>query len=231
MADFVVYGTPVSPFVRKVEVVLKNQGVDYDLEMINIMAMPDWFLEISPARRIPVLRDRTLGEDGVQGTIADSSAICLYLDRKLNAGLYGTSDFDAGRVAWIEEYADTELAGSVGMHVFRPILFPRMAGKDSDLDAARKGFNEILPTRFDYLESALDGREYFVGDAFTLADIAVGTQMAQLSLVTLPIDAARWPALAAHTEAIKARTGFRESLEVCNKMLGKAIPEKIDLSA
>ncbi|MDZ7684726.1 MAG: glutathione S-transferase family protein [Gammaproteobacteria bacterium] len=81
------------------------------------------------------------------------------------------------------------------------------------------------------MESTLDGREYFVGDAFSIADVAVGTQMAQLSLVTNPIDASRWPALAAHTEAMKARTGFRESLEVCNKMLGKAIPEKVDLSA
>ncbi|MDZ7684725.1 MAG: glutathione S-transferase family protein [Gammaproteobacteria bacterium] len=145
MTDLVVYGTPVSPFVRKVEVVLKNQGAEYELEMINIMAMPDWFLEISPAKRIPVLRDRTVGEEGIAGTIADSSAICLYLDRKLDAGLYGASAFEAGRAAWIEEYADTELAGVVGMHVFRPILFPRMAGKESDLDAARMGFNEMLP--------------------------------------------------------------------------------------
>lgn len=230
MADLVVYGTPVSPFVRKVEVVLKTQGADYDFENINIMDMPDWFKEISPARRIPVLRDRTIGEEGVPGTIADSSAICLYLDKKLNAGLYGSTDFDAGRVAWFEEYADTEVAVNVGMHVFRPILFPRFAGKDSDLETAKKGFTEILPPKFDYLEGALDGNEYFVGGEFSMADIAVGAQMTQLSLVVEPIDASRWPALSAHTEAMKARTGFKENLELCNKMLGKAIPEKVSFS-
>lgn len=41
------------------------------------------------AKRIPVLRDRSIGEKGIPGTIADFSAICLYLDRKHEAGLYG----------------------------------------------------------------------------------------------------------------------------------------------
>ena len=95
MANYVLYGTPLSPFVRKVEAVLKHIGVDYDFENINIMDMPDWFVEISPAKRIPVLRDRSIGETGMLGTIADSSAICLYLDRKHKAGLYGDTAYDA----------------------------------------------------------------------------------------------------------------------------------------
>ncbi|MGE0624873.1 MAG: glutathione S-transferase family protein [Pseudomonadales bacterium] len=139
MADYVVYGTPPSPFVRKVEVVLRGLGVDYDFETVNIMAKPDWFLEISPAGRIPVLRDRTVGETGIPGTIADSSAICLFLDRKHHAGLYGATAFEAGRVAWLEEYADSEVAMPLGMQVFRPILFPRFQGKESDLATAKKG--------------------------------------------------------------------------------------------
>ena len=230
MAELVVYGSPLSPFVRKVEVVLSNQGVEYDFENINIMDMPDWFIEISPARRIPVLRDRSIGEEGIPGTIADSSAICLYLDCKLNAGLYGESAFEAGRAAWLEEYADTELAAPLGMQLFRPILFPRMAGKESDLDTARKTYNEILPRRFDYLEAALHGREFFVGDKFSIADIAVGAQMTQLDLVAGTPDATRWPRLARHVEAMKSRPGFSDNLAACQKMLGRLLPEKVDLS-
>ena len=230
MADYLVYGTPLSPFVRKVEVVLHTRGIQYDFENINIMAMPDWFLEISPARRIPVLRDRTIGKEGVPGTIADSSAICLYLDRKLKAGLYGNSDFEAGRATWLEEYADTEVAGPLGMQVFRPIMFPRFQGRESDLDTARKGWNEALPTRFDYLEETLDGREFFVGESFSIADIAIGSQMIQLDLVAGTPDAAKWPALVKHTEAMKSRPGFAENLATCGKMLAKILPEKVNLS-
>jgi glutathione S-transferase len=40
MADLVLYGLPLSPFVRKVEVVLRENDVEYDLESVNIMDMP-----------------------------------------------------------------------------------------------------------------------------------------------------------------------------------------------
>lgn len=230
MADLVIYGTPVSPFVRKVEAVLRTQGVAYDFENINIMDMPDWFCEISPARRIPVLRDRSIGREGVPGTIADSSAICLYLDRKLDAGLYGDTAFDAGRVAALEEYADTELAQPLGMKLFRPILFPRFSGQASDIETARKTYQEVLPRRFDYLEGMLGDNEFFVGDKFSIADIAVGVQLTQLDLVVSSTYGDHWPALARHTQAMKAHAGFVDNLASCQKMLGKVLPEKVDLS-
>lgn len=230
MTDLVLYGTPVSPFVRKVEAVLRNQAVAYDFENIDIFDMTDAFLQISPARRVPVLRDRCVGREGVAGTIADSSAICLYLDRKLDAGLYGATAFDAGRVAALEEYADTELAQPLGIKLFRPILLPRFSGEASDVSTARQTYTEVLPRHFDYLEGMLDGSEFFVGDRFSLADIAVGVQLTQLDLVVSTTYADRWPALAKHTEAMKAHIGFIENLASCQKILAKLVPEKVDLS-
>jgi glutathione S-transferase len=116
------------------------------------------------------------------------------------------------------------------MQIFRPIMFPRFQGKESDLETARKGWNETLPPHFDYLEKTLDGREFFVGDRFSIADIAVGAQMAQLDLVAGTPDAGRWPSLVKHTEAMKVRPGFAENLAVCSKMLRQVLPEKVDLS-
>jgi len=230
MADLVVYGTPASPFVRKVMVALAHAGADYEFENVNIMAMPDWFVEISPAKRIPVLRDKTVGETGVAGTIPDSSAICLFLEKRLNAGLYGADAFEAGRVAWMEEYADTVMALPTGMDFFRPLVFPLFTGKAADVDTARKTWNEKFPPLFDYLEGILDGSDYFVGNQFSLADIAVGCQMTQIDLVAGLPDAGKWPSLVKHTEAMKARPGFKENLETCTKMFSAILPEKIDLS-
>ena len=230
MSEIIVYGTPVSPFVRKVEAVLNLHSVPYDFENINIMDMPDWFLEISPAKRIPVLRDKSISENGVEGTIADSSAICLYLDKKLNAGLYGESAFEAGRVAWLEEYADSELALPLGMKLFRPILFPRLAGKESDLDTARQTYNEVLPKLFDYLEDTLNGNEFFVGEKLSLADIAVGCQLAQLNLVVGLPDSNRWPVLAKHAEVMSNHPCIAANLSACQKLLNRFVPEKVDLS-
>lgn len=231
MADLVLYGSPLSPFVRKAEVVLHTRGIDFDFENVSIMPMPDWFVEISPARRIPVLRDKTVGEEGRTGTIADSSAICAFLDRKGEGpSLYGESAFDCGRITWLEEYADTELAAPAGMGVFRPLVFTRMAGKEPDIEAARETWHEKLSERFDYLEEQLDGNAYFVGDALSIADIAIGCQMAQLDLVAEQPDKARWPSLVAHLNAMKALPAFQSNLAVCTKVLSKMAPDKVDLN-
>jgi len=231
MADLVIYGAPLSPFVRKAEVVLSEKGLDYELESVNIMPMPDWFQEISPARRIPVLRDRRHGTEGRAGTIPDSSAICAYVERLApEPRLYPDDPFEHGRAVWIEEYADSELAGVAGLGVFRPIIFPRFQGKASDLDTARTTWQDKLPRCLDYLESVLEGGEHLVGGSYSLADVAVGCQLTQLDLVVGPPDAGRWPSLAKHLEAAKARPSFQGNLDACRNMLERVLPEKVDLS-
>ncbi|MEO0817963.1 MAG: glutathione S-transferase family protein [Pseudomonadota bacterium] len=116
------------------------------------------------------------------------------------------------------------------MDFFRPIIFPLFAGKPSDLEKARSTWHEKFPPLFDYLEGVLDGGDYFVGGQFSLADIAVSCQMTQIDLIAGLPDAGRWPALVRHTEAMKARPGFKENLAICSKMLGGLLPEKVSLS-
>ena len=79
--SLVLYGMPLSPFVRKADIVLREKGLEFESESVNIMPMPDWFKAISPAKRIPVLRNKEISEEGTLGTIPDSSAICAYLER------------------------------------------------------------------------------------------------------------------------------------------------------
>ncbi|MDZ7827857.1 MAG: glutathione S-transferase family protein [Gammaproteobacteria bacterium] len=123
-------------------------------------------MEISPARRIPVLRDRRIGTEGVPGTIPDSSAICGFLEQlEPSPSFYPQAAYERGRALWYEEDADTELAGLAGMGIFRPLMFPRFQGGESDLDTARATFRDKLPAKLDYLEGSLDGRECLVGGA------------------------------------------------------------------
>lgn len=214
MSDLLIYGVKGSPFVRKVQVLLAEKGLDYDMEPVMPVGMPDWFVELNPARRIPVLRDRSVGTEGTAGTIPDSSAICAYLDRKYpDPGFYPEDPFQYGRALWIEEYADSELAVRVGMGMFRPMFFPTMAGKDPDVETARKTLHEVLPPFFDYLDGLAKGREFLVGEALSIADVAVATQLVNMQHVGGSVDPERWPALAEYTARIHARPSFAAAID------------------
>ncbi len=206
--DLLIYGMKGSPFVRKVQVVLAEKGVPFDFEMVSPFPA-DWFVEISPAKRIPVLRDRSIASEGAAGTIADSSAICAYVERKHpEPPLYPRADFEHARALWFEEYADSELAMRVGLGLFRPMVMSRMFGKEPDVATARKTVHEQLPPLFDYLDRSIAGRSCLVGDTFGIADVAVATQFVNFHHAGAKIDAARWPALAAWIDGVLARPSF-----------------------
>ncbi|GAB5482063.1 MAG: glutathione S-transferase family protein [Parasphingorhabdus sp.] len=231
-AEIVLYGSPLSPFQRKTEAILALKGLDYDCVAINIMAMPDWYLEISPLARIPALRDMSIGTEGTAGTIADSSAMCGYLEKKCpQPAAYPDDPFLYGRALWLEEYADSVLAMNGGGGVFRPIIFSAMSGKEPDLETARKTWNEKLPPLWDYLEGELDGGKYFLGDQLSIADISIAAQLMQTDLIAGPPDAGKWPSLVAFLEAMNAHEVFQRNLSACQKMLAKMVPEKFDLAA
>lgn len=157
--DLVIYGSPISPFVRKVAGVCIAKDVPYELAAVNVFDPPQWFRDISPMKRIPVLRDRSVAEEGVAGTIADSSAICAFIEKKHPApALYPDDPMALGTALFIEEYADTALAMAGGMGVFRPIFFPILKGEEPDLAKARAAFADDLPAVFDVLEARLGGR-------------------------------------------------------------------------
>lgn len=222
------YGAQLSPFVRKAEAFMREKGVPFEQDPVSILPMPDWFAEFSPARRIPVLRNRAIGASGMAGTIPDSSAICAYIERlHPEPALYPAEPFDYARAVWLEEYCDTELALRCGAKLFRSIMFARFQKKEPDLSAAKEAWNEDLPPVFDYLESQADGREWFCGDALSIADLSLGAVLSQATMLAGPIDAARWPALSDLFTRVTSRPSFAANLAVCRKLVG----ETLDLSA
>ncbi|MEM7779381.1 MAG: glutathione S-transferase family protein [Pseudomonadota bacterium] len=228
--DLLLYGSPVSPYVRKVAATCIEKSVPFDVEAVNIMAMPDWFIEISPMKRIPVLRDRSIASEGRAGTIADSSAICAYVEKKHpEPAIYPGDPYAHGRALFIEEYADSVIGPTMGGGIFRPIFFSLLQGKEPDLDTATKVWTEDAPPALDYLESALGDEEFFVGDSLSIADIAVSCCFMQGELVAeTPLD--DWPNLAAHLERMKARPSIAGPFDQADGFIRKALPERINLT-
>lgn len=230
MADLVIYGSPVSPFVRKVEAVCLEKGVEYEVDGVNVFDPPEWFREISPMKRIPVLRDRSIAAEGVAGTIADSSAICGYIEKKHpQAPVYPAEPFAYGRALFVEEYADTHLAATGGLGIFRPIFFAINQGKEPDLATARATWADKMPEILGWLDGALGTAEFYAGDALSIADITVTTCLMQIELVAdIALDP--WPALAAHQKRMRARDSIAAPYARAERFLRKALPERVSLA-
>ena len=228
--DLVIYGSPVSPFARKAMGLCIEKGVAFDFEAVNIMPMPDWFKEISPMRRIPVLRDRSVSAEGEAGTIADSSAMCGYIERKHpEPALYGKTAYGHGRALMIEEYADTTLAMAGGMGIFRPIFFSLIQGNEPDIAKARATWAEELPEILAYLNGQIEGKEFFVDDTLSIADIAVTTCMMQVEMVAeMPLD--DYPALKAHYEHMTARPSIAGPYAQAERFIRKTLPDRVQLT-
>ena len=229
MAELVIYGSPVSPFVRKVAACCIEKDVKFEIDAVNVFDPPEWFLDISPMKRIPVLRDRSIAEEGVEGTVADSSAICGYLEKKHpEPALYPDHPYAHGRVLWIEEYADSNLAAIGGLGIFRPIYFSMMQGKEPDLDTAREAWRSKMPPIFDYLQASLGQNDYFENGELSIADITVACCMMQIALVA-NLDLDGWPELAAHQERMRARDSIAGPFAKAEKFIRKTVPEPYDL--
>jgi glutathione S-transferase len=207
-ARYTLYGTTISPFVRKVRVAMALKGVAYDYEPLNVFDPPAWFAKVNPLKRIPILRDNERG-----ATLADSSAICGYLERAYpTPPLMPADPWDAGRVLFLEEYADTDFGYRLGMGVFRARFVNPRIGKPVDEALAQKTLAETAPRFFDYLEAELGGRAHFVGDTLTLADISIATHLVGFRYGGEEVDASRWPALAAFARTMFAHPAFASLL-------------------
>jgi len=186
-----IYGALLSPFVRKVRIVLAEKHVEYELVAQNPFDKSAEFLQRSPLGRIPALEDE-------QGrTLADSSIIAEYLEERFpEPALLPRDPYERARVRWFDEYADGGMAPTLtGTIFFQRIINAKLMKNQPDEKAVARGLAD-LDRFFGYLEREIDGRDYLVAGTFTLADVSVACQLVNLQHAGVTIDAARYPGLA-----------------------------------
>jgi glutathione S-transferase len=186
-----IHGALLSPFVRKVRVVLAEKQVPYELVPANPFEKSPAFLARSPLGRIPALED----ENG--RSLADSSVIAEYIEERFpEPPLFPRDPYDRARTRWFDEYADGGMGPSLtGKVFFQRVINAKLMKNPPDERIVASGLAEV-PTYFAYLERELGGAEYLVAGRFTLADISVASQLVNLSYAGVTIDAATYPALA-----------------------------------
>src|SRR5690348_5103100 len=169
----ILYGSSLSPYVRKVLAYAGEKGIELELQPTGFPNHSPEYLEASPFRKMPALRDGDYA-------LADSSAIIHYLEaRNPEPALIPADPQLRGTTIWFEEFADTILIACGAKIFFNRIIGPRFFGKPCDEEAVRSAEVNELPPILDYLEKIVpDEGGYLVGDRLTLADIAVASPFA-----------------------------------------------------
>jgi len=213
----ILYGSSLSPYVRKVLAVAGEKGIELDLQPTGFPNPTPEFLAASPFRKMPALQDGDF-------ELADSSAIIHYLEAKHPTPALIPSDAQLrGKVIWYEEFADTILVSCGAKIFFNRIVAPRFLGRPGDEEAAVEAEINDLPPILEYLESVAPGEEgYLVGDALSLADIAVAGPFANFRHTQTNVDAARYPRTVAYVDRILARPSFAPWVERETALLAKA---------
>ncbi len=203
-----IYGSSLSPYVRKVLSFAAEKGIEVDLEPVELRGNSPEYLEASPFRRMPALRDGDF-------TLADSSAIIHYLDARFPEPVLIPADPELrGRTVWFDEFADTILVACGRKMFFNRIVAPRFLGQAGDLEAADVAEKEELPPILDYLERTIPASGgYLVGGSITLADIAVASPFVNLAHVGCKICPERHERLRSWVESILSRPSFAPWVE------------------
>lgn len=193
-----VWGTCVSPYVRKVVTVLEEKQLKYTLHPIlpkvlleaTEQTVPAEFEAISPLGKIPALQVGNFH-------VADSSVIASYLEKAWpQSSLYPANKENLAKTLWYEKYADTYMSDVFHQIFFEKFVKPNVLKTEVDEELIAK-LMEKVPSILAYLESQLskNQKQYLVEDHLTIADIAIAHHFASMQLCGIKLPLERYPLL------------------------------------
>lgn len=138
------------PFVQRSVIVLKEKEIPFNITYIDLQNKPDWFLELSPLGKVPILQ---VGE----AVLFESAVIAEYLDEVTAPSLHSSDPLIKARHrAWME-YASTLFMGSY--HLLN-------ANDETIFETHRKELKQKLAT----VEQQLGEGPFFADEQFQLVD-------------------------------------------------------------
>src|ERR1700730_13093983 len=156
MTNYLLVSFKTCPWVQRAAIVLREKKADFEFRHIEPDNRPDWFLAISPHKKVPVLRI----DDKV--SLFESNAIAEYLDETIAPRLHPDDPvLRAINRAWTD---------------FVPTFASAVTATGyAENEAAYKAAAEKIPLPFERLERALEKQgagPFFNGAKYSLVDAA-----------------------------------------------------------
>lgn len=198
------YGSPGSPFARKVRIVLAEKNIPHDYIVARGSAPDSPVPPFNPLGKIPTL----VRDDG--RALYDSPVIVEYLDSLGSGPKLIPEDFESRiEVKRWEALGDgiTEATVNINHEYREPAEKQR---SKAWFEKQRQKIDRGLAL----MEHDLGKREFCFGDRYTLADIAAGYALGYLDFALTEVE---WrkahPALAQLAERLAARPSFSSTLQ------------------
>ena len=162
------YSLP-TPNGVKVSIMLEETGLPYEVHLVDFNSndqMTPEFLSLSPNNKIPAILDPD-GPGGKPLALFESGAILVYLGEKTGQLL----PKDAARRYETLQWVMFQMGG-IGPMFGQVGFFVKFAGKDFEDKRPRDRYVNEAKRLLGVLDKHLEGRQWIMGDEYTIADIA-----------------------------------------------------------
>jgi glutathione S-transferase len=196
-------GSLVSPYVRKVRIVMAEKKLDYELTLEDVWAPGSTILQSNPLGKVPCL----IMEDG--GAMFDSRVIVEYLDTLTPVGkLIPPHGRERAEVKCWEALADGVLDAAILMRLEKNLRPAEQQSKDWTARQMAK-----VEAGLKAMSSGLADTPYCAGNHYTLADVAVGCALGWLAF-RFPEIAWRndYPNLGKLFDKLSERSSFKDTV-------------------
>ncbi len=163
------YSLP-TPNGVKVSILLEETGLPYEPHLVRFDAndqLSPEFLAVNPNNKIPAILDPN-GPGGEPLPLFESGAILLYLADKARRFVPPEGAARYETIQWVMFQM-----GGVGPMFGQVGFFNKFAGKDYEDKRPRDRYVTEAKRLLGVLDRHLAGRSWMMGDAYTIADIAI----------------------------------------------------------
>ena len=197
------YHLPLSPFSRKVRLVLTEKRLPFELRLEKVWERRPEYLEMNPAVTVPTLVE----DNGL--TIPDSGVICEYLEEAYpDTSLLGRTLAERVEVRRLVAWFDGRFAEEVSRNLYGEKIMKRMAGRGNpDATALRIGY-AALRHHLQYVGWLAETRKWLAGETISLADFTAAAQLSVLDFIG-DIDWTQSPPAREWYARMKSRPCFR----------------------
>ena len=172
-----IYGHFLSPPANQVRLTASALGLDHEYISIDLTRgehKKDAYLAVTSFGRVPAMDD-----NGYK--LAESGAICRYLACRAGSGLYPDDVKIRGQIDQWMDFAAHHIRTNMSKILFNKIFAP-MIGLPVDEKSMADG-EKFLTANLPSVDAALAGRGFIVGDALSLADIALIAAMEPFEMI------------------------------------------------